>query len=184
MSESGNDVQIGQPQDPALAPGEPTPMALPIVVVPMAPEPSSFEAEAFAGALEALRATKPWVRFLGVLGIIGASLMALVALMLFVLPRVGAFQGLPTPLRVVLPFVYLVMGAFYIPPVVFLNQYASRIGTLLTSHAPGDLARALEAQKKFWKVVGIYTLGLLCLYVLLALLAVGVGVVTAAAHRF
>jgi len=147
-------------------------------------EPSSLEAQAaIAGALESLRATKPWVRFLGVLGIVGISLMVVVSLLMAVLSR-GAFRGLTPPLRVVLPAVYLLMGALQIPPVIYLNRYAGRIGALLESHAPADLAKALEAQKSFWKYVGIFALVMMCVYALGIILAVGAAAFAGAGRRF
>jgi hypothetical protein len=147
-------------------------------------EPTSLEAkEAVAGALEALRATKPWARFLGVLGIIGISLMILGSIAMAFMSR-GAFRGMSGPLRVVLPLVYLLMGAFQIPPAIYLNRYASRIGALLQSHAPDDLARALEAQKAFWRYVGIFALVMICIYGICIVIVLGVAGFAAAGRRF
>jgi hypothetical protein len=154
----------------------------PRAVVRSIPEPSSLEAQAaVAGALEALRATRPWARFMGILGMIGITLMVLFSILMSVLSR-GPFKGLPPPLRVVLPLVYLALGAFQIPPVVYLHRYASRIGALLESHAPEDLTRALEAQKAFWRYVGIFTLVMVCLYALLIIFVVGAAAVAGAAR--
>jgi hypothetical protein len=147
-------------------------------------EPTSLEAKAaVAGALEALRATKPWARFLGVLGIIGISLMVLVSIAMAFMSR-GGFKGMPAPLRVVLPIVYLLMGAFQIPPAIYLNRYASRIGALLQSHAPEDLAKALEAQKAFWRYVGIFALVMICLYAMVIVIVVGAAGFAATGRRF
>ena len=172
------------PGSAALDPVGPSPFEPPRTNVRSVPETSSLEAQAaVAGALEALRATKPWARFMGVLGAIGIVLMVLVSLLVAFLGK-GPFKGLPPPMRIVLPLVYILFGALQIPPVVYLNRYASRISVLLRSHAPEDLTRALEAQKTFWRYVGIFALVVTCLYVLLILGAVGVAAAAGALRRF
>jgi hypothetical protein len=172
------------PAQPAPVPAGRNSFEPPRAVVVSMPEPTSLEARAaVAGALEALRATKPWARFMGVLGVVGTVLMILFALLLSVMSQ-GPFRGMPVPLRVILPVAYLLMGALQIPPVIFLNRYASRIGVLLESHAPDDLAKALDAQKSFWKYLGIFALVMICLYVLVILGVVGAAAYSAVGRRF
>jgi len=155
----------------------------PRAVVRSIPEATSLDGQAaVAGALEALRATKPWARFLGVLGIVGIALMAALSIVMAVVSR-GPFKGLPGPLRVVLPLIYILMASFQIPPVIYLNRYASRIGALLRSHSPGDLTLALETQKAFWRYVGILALVFMCLYAGLILFGIGAVVFTGAARH-
>lgn len=123
------------------------------------------------GTLAALRATKPWVRFLGVLGII--TLVLLVAGSLVVMGFSGLlFRTLPPGAKMIIPLAYLFIALLYFPPVLFLNRYASRIGDLLKSQSPDDLVRALEAQKSFWKFVGILALIMTCIYGLLFLVGI------------
>lgn len=172
---------------PASIPAQATPRNAyepPRSVVMSAPDPSSLDAQsAVAGAMDALRATKPWVRFMGVLGILGTALLVVIALILIGVSQ-GPFKTLPPGVRVVLPLVYLLMAALQVPPVLHLNRYASRIGILLETHAPEDLTRALDAQKSFWKYVGIMTLIMMCTYVLIFIFAVGMAAVVGAGHRF
>jgi hypothetical protein len=181
-------VKASQVPGLALPPPAPelpgNPFDPPRAAVLAVPEPSSMEARAaVAGALDALRATKPWARFLGVLGILGTVLMVALAILMVSLSR-GPFKAMPPAMRLVMPVLYLVMAALQLPPVVFLNRYATRIGTLLKRQTPGDLAGALEAQKAFWKYVGISALVVLCIYVVLALFAAGMGVfATLARHH-
>ena len=56
------------------------------------------------------------------------------------------------------------MALFYIVPAFFLWRYADRIGLFVRDRSTGALASALEAQKSFWKFVGILTLVVLLLY--------------------
>lgn len=72
---------------------------------------------------------------------------------------------------------YMVMAGIQLPAVIFLNRYASRIGALVNSGAPGDLEAAISAQKSFWRYLGILTLIVLCLYILAILGMIVVSVV-------
>jgi len=114
------------------------------------------------GVVEILRSTKPWVRFLGVLSAIGMGFMVLGSVFVMVAAGSSRLPGLPAGMGLV----YLLVAGLYLPPVIFLNRYASRIGDLLASHSSQDLEEALRAQKSFWKYVGIVTVIFLALYIL------------------
>lgn len=148
----------------------------------MAPVNASLDGQQ-AAVLDALRATKPWVRFMGVLGIIATSFLVLIALAVLGMSQ-GPFRNLPDGLRMAIPVFYLVMAAFQVPPVLYLNRYASRIGALLKNGSPEALVEALEAQKSFWRYVGIMTLVVLCLYVLAALVGIAAATVMGGLRRF
>lgn len=61
---------------------------------------------------------------------------------------------------------YLIFAVFYLYPCIKLNQYASRIGSLLNSQSNIDLQAALDAQRSFWKFAGIIALIFVSLYAL------------------
>ncbi|BDU74324.1 DUF4339 domain-containing protein [Mesoterricola silvestris] len=151
-------------------------------VFPGALPPPAAEAVP-AAVVEALRATRPWVRFMGVLGILGTVFLAVIALVFLGMTQ-GPLRGMPQGLRMVLPGFYLVMAAFQVPPVIFLNRYASRITDLLADGGPEALAEALRAQKSFWRYVGIMTLVVLCLYILGALVGIGAAVLLGGLRHF
>jgi len=112
-----------------------------------------------------LRGTKPWVRFLSVLGFIGLVLLVLGCLAMMALP-VGPMGSMPIGPRLAASSAYLLMGLVQFPAVLFLHRYASRIARLATSGDPVALEDALRAQKSFWKYVGILTLVMMILYTL------------------
>lgn len=112
-----------------------------------------------------LRSTKPWVRFLSVLGFLGLGLLVLGCLVILVVP-VGPMGSMPMGPRVGAAFAYLLMGLVQFPAVLSLHRYASRIARLAASGSPSDLEDALRAQKSFWKYVGILTLVMMILNVL------------------
>lgn len=150
---------------------------------PMALAPPQEGGAVQAAVVDALRATRPWVRFMGILGILGTVLLVVVALVFLGMTQ-GPLRGMPSAMRVVLPGLYLVMAAFQVPPVLFLNRYASRITDLLRDGSPEALAEALRAQKSFWRYVGIMTLVVLCIYVLAAVVGIGAAVFMGGMRRF
>ena len=120
-----------------------------------------------AGMIEALKGTKPWVRFMSILGFLVAVLMILAAL------GMGAFgawritAGGPEGYMLAgMAVLYLVLAILYIYPSRFLFRYASAIGEALA--APSKAAaveRALVHQKSFWKFVGIMVLVMMLMYI-------------------
>jgi hypothetical protein len=74
-------------------------------------------------------------------------------------------------------------GLLYFFPALFLGRYASRIGNLAASSRTEDLENALDAQKSFWKFMGILTSIVLVLYLLLIIVAIIGGAFAASAGR-
>ena len=122
-----------------------------------------------ARILELLAQTRPWVRFFSVLLFIAAGLM-------FIMAPAVVFLGDMGPMQRAAGIVYFVFACVYIPPAVYLGRYAGRINELLASRGVSDLEGALQAQKSFWRFVGIVAAVILILYVfaLVALATIGV----------
>jgi hypothetical protein len=109
--------------------------------------------------LDAMRQTRPWVLFLGILGFIGAGFMVLGGLAMLVAGSAmgGAEVGAVAAL-------YIVLAVVYIFPSLYLYRYASSIKMLLTGYGVHALEEALTHQKSFWKLVGIVTAVSMVLY--------------------
>lgn len=122
------------------------------------------------GMLEALRKTKPWVRFLSIIGFLCVVLMVVIGIGVAV---AGAFfggnQGKPGfegPFLIGMSLLYVLLGILYIFPSLYLFRYASAIGEALA--APSKSAaveNALRQQKSFWKFAGIMTLIMFLVYI-------------------
>lgn len=123
--------------------------------------------------VEMLRQTKPWVRFLSIMGFIGAGMMILGGLIMGV---AGAASGRPEML--LLCILYPLLGLLYIFPALFLHRYASRIAEFLLYGQSEHLDSALEAQKSFWRFSGIMTLVILCLYALAIVIFIFVSIMS------
>jgi hypothetical protein len=61
---------------------------------------------------------------------------------------------------------YVVLAFLYIPPVLYLHRYASRIRDLVRENSFQNLELALGAQKSFWKYLGMFTVITLVIYFL------------------
>lgn len=119
--------------------------------------------------MESLRGTRPWVIFVAVLIFIGATLMILANMAQLVLVNNfgggigGGFVILSTCITSFMMTVYIAAG-------VYLLRYGRHIRSFLNSGVPRFLEEALEAQFKFWRLVGIVLIVTLVIYGLLILI--------------
>jgi hypothetical protein len=112
-------------------------------------------------SVELLVATRPWVRFISVLLFLSFGLMIIVT-------SVISFRDMVVPAAAGAMFVYALFAAFfYLVPAVYLNSFANRITWVARTSSTSHLEQALEAQKSFWKYVGILLLIIFALYAIL-----------------
>lgn len=125
-------------------------------------------------AVTLLRQTKPWVRFISVITFIASAFMVLGGVFMMIGSLEGGLSGVPAAIGIV----YVVMALLYIMPAIFLWNYANRIAVFVEERSTGTLAAALEAQKSFWKFVGILMLIVLVIYAAIFGIGIGVAVVS------
>ncbi len=135
-----------------------------------------------------LRGTRPWVMLLAVIGAIGAGLMVLGALAMLLLGgAMGAagagagIPGMPAGMMGGIAVIYLVMAGLYVYPIMKLFQFCGAVESLSRTRAQSDLERALNAQRVFWKFIGIMMLAGIVIYVIAIAALVGTGVMAGAA---
>ncbi|MBW3670567.1 MAG: type II secretion system protein GspG [Acidobacteria bacterium] len=117
--------------------------------------------------LDSLRSTRPWVRFLSIIGFIAVGFMILGSIFIIGVGVIGGGdEEMPGFLMIGLGLLYLLMAILYVFPSMYLFRYASSITRALQ---PGPKAipvqDALRHQKSFWKFVGILTLASMLLYI-------------------
>jgi hypothetical protein len=116
---------------------------------------------------EALKATRPWVKFLAILGFI----LAVLSLLLGVASITGMYTGfskagLPAYFSTLVGILYILMSlVFYVFPALYLYRYAKAIAGIGAGEGAA-FEDALKQQKSFWKYVGVFTLIVLILYAL------------------
>ncbi|HYF33664.1 MAG TPA: hypothetical protein VD994_00125 [Prosthecobacter sp.] len=133
------------------------------------------------------RRKKPWARFVGVMMIIGASLMFITGISVSLatysggglLPaqgeqsdayRLGAAMGAM--------MMYAMIGFLMLYPGLKLNRYATEIGVLLREPTVARLDNALNQQRVVWKFSGITTIVWLAIFVVALGVAILAGVAT------
>jgi hypothetical protein len=133
------------------------------------------------GAVTALRGTRPWVRFLSILGFVGAGFMLLAGVAMLVTGGALFLAEEQAPaggggMMAGLSVLYIFLALIYVAPSLYLFRYASAI-TRLTSGGGGTaLVEALGVQRSFWRLVGILAVATLVLY---ALIIVGFAIAAA-----
>ncbi|MCL6613459.1 MAG: hypothetical protein K6U03_02370 [Firmicutes bacterium] len=106
---------------------------------------------------EIMRRTRLWILFFGIFGLVGAGLIFFVGLVGFFVARpalgmkevIFAIPGL---------CVYGLMGVFSILLSLYLLRYAGRIARYVAEPRDDLLADALDAQRVYWKFLGILTI--------------------------
>jgi hypothetical protein len=119
--------------------------------------------------LEPLRATRPWVTFLAIVGFIFSGLMGLVGLAALGSGGMGSGRAkLPGEIGLV----YLVLSAVMVFPSLHLLRYGSAIARLVRDPHMERLGAALGHQRAYWKLVGIVAAVSVALYPLAAIVGV------------
>jgi hypothetical protein len=121
--------------------------------------------------------TGGWKRFLAILGFITSGFLFIFGIV-FTAGMTSAFAALGGPgtgMSVILGLVYLLMGAFYVFPSLYLFRSGRAISDFGVSDSPSDLQKAAGNARRFWKLVGIYAIVMLALGPVMMI----VGVVTA-----
>ena len=119
-------------------------------------------------AMDLLRQTKPWVRFLAIMGFIVTGLSLVIGLIAggMVISQSGR-RGAASPVEgIVMIVVYILISGVYFFLAYFLNQYANKIGRLVATQREDALEAAIAAQKTFWRLLGIIVIAVLALYLL------------------
>ncbi len=129
-----------------------------------------------AAMLDHLRLTRPWVRFLAVMGFIGLGFTGFAGLMLLVIAFLPSSSKSGLPGGPAMGLGYLVLSAVYLWPVLALHRFGRGLTRLLADGNGEALEGALRQQFSFWKAVGIFTIVMLGLVVLMIPVAVVVGV--------
>ena len=124
-----------------------------------APQQPLVSDGAFNRTLFALKETRPWVRFMGILTAIGAALTGIGSVFALFAVAFGS-AGLAVMIMACYAFIAVVYGF----AAKFLLGYASAISRAESSRNIEDVADAIELQKSFWKLIGICTAIFLVLY--------------------
>lgn len=127
-----------------------------------------------AGVSDTLRRTQPWTRLMGVMGFISVGFM-------MVFGVIGGLAGIASGdmTALILLFLYPLLGLVYIFPSLYLLRYSKRIREFVAGGQGHQLEAALDAQRSFWKFVGIMAIVGIAAGLLSVLIAVVAGIAIA-----
>ena len=128
-----------------------------------------------------LRRTAPWAQFIAIVMFIGSGFMILGGL----LAAIGLAAGLATGLGeesgrqiapvAVLGVLYAVFGAINLVPAIFLSRFAGRLRRYVAEPRAETLESALDAQRAYWKFMGVLMIAGIACAIVVAFAAVVVG---------
>lgn len=128
-------------------------------------EPSFAEPPAPAGqpgtgeldaVISGIVRTGPWVRFIAVLGFVGAGIMCLAGLIIMFAG--GAAGDLGLGVGFALGLFYIALAAVYLIPVFPLSRFADEASRLRVAPSTALAARAIEQSRSFWARLGVLTI--------------------------
>lgn len=125
-----------------------------------------------------LTQTQPWLRFVGIMMMIGAVLMILGGTACTLLGAltlaevIPSAQGAGGAVLLGIGILYLVLSVIYFFPARLLLNSARAIRTLANAPEGAAVIEALEAQRRFWKFIGIFIIGILAFYLLAIVAAI------------
>ena len=106
---------------------------------------------------KSLQATRPWTRFLSILGFVGTGLTILAGVAMIVGESIIPVSDKSPPLLFMGLF-YVLSSVLYLVPSIWLSKYATAISAFLKAGDAVELGKAIAYQKSFWKFVGILAL--------------------------
>lgn len=131
----------------------------------------SFENQLTNLAVEYLKESAKWCKFLAIIGFVGIGLMVLAGL--FMMIGMSSFESanMPVPMTA-FSIVYILIAAIYFFPVYYLYQYATKTSVALRSRNQQLLTDGLENLKSHHKFLGIFALIVISIYALIFVFAI------------
>ena len=120
-----------------------------------------------------LKEGRGWALFMAILGFIGMAFMFIASIMMFVMGSfVGNQAGFPGAL---LGLLYLVIGAGYSIPVIYLAKFSSKAGRACDFNDQEAFNGAIKDLRSHFKSAGIAIISIIALYIVGIIVAVSVG---------
>ncbi|MCY1722207.1 DUF5362 family protein [Prolixibacteraceae bacterium Z1-6] len=127
---------------------------------------------------EQLNGAGNWGKFLAILGFVFMGLMVfggfIMSIIFLVMPG-ELSSGMPFP-PFLFGFIYLVMGAIYFLPILYLYRFSSNIKSAILSKDQNQLTVAFKNLKAHYRFIGIFTIVIFALYILVFIVMVFAGI--------
>jgi hypothetical protein len=129
-----------------------------------------------------LKEASPWMRFIGILGFIGAGLFCVIGIIsaIFSTAFFGSIEGLESFPIGVFSLFYIAGGALYFFPARFAYFFGAKIRDYQISGSDEDMELAFKNNKSLWKFLGIMCIVLLAFAPVFIIISIVTAAVTAA----
>jgi flagellar biosynthesis protein FlhB len=115
--------------------------------------------------------------FLSILGFIGGGLMAFASLFMVIGVASGEMvQDDEAPALFAAAALYAILTGMYLFVSILLFKYGRAIGYLLQFNRNQELEEALDAQRRFWKAMGVIAIITMALMVVAMFAGVGIAI--------
>lgn len=118
-----------------------------------------------------------WAKFLCILGTIGVVLMVLIAVLMMFFSTALSSMASNLPFGAYMGFLYLVIAAIYIYPIIKGFQFANGTKAACLTDNTSELARGFAGLRSLFKFMGVLTIICMVLYALIILGAIVVALV-------
>ena len=135
---------------------------------PIVPEKSPSAGNLTETMLKHLKDASPWLKFIGILGYIGCSFIALAGVF-FIIASIALsafmsdFGDFPTWFFWVFSIIYLAMAVLFFFPAYYTYNFGDKISKHQHSNSDEDLEQAFKNNKSLWKFYGILCIIYLCI---------------------
>lgn len=133
----------------------------------LAPSAADDSLAVSEAALRSFSRSKPWLRFLGVVGFLLSLLMIVVGLVV-----VWRWIAQPALVVIAVAACYGLNAFLCFAGAMGAMRYANRIAELVVMQRTAELEAALEAQRRMWRLIGSAMVLLLAGFAVMALLTV------------
>lgn len=130
---------------------------------------SLFNLEINADTRTYLYEVAKWGRLLAIVGFVGMALMALICVMMMLglsSAMMGEMGGNGMATMGAGLFAFVILGAFYIFPLLFLYRFSTHLKNGLDMNVQTDIDEAFKNLKSLFKFMGVFTLVILAFYAL------------------
>lgn len=119
-----------------------------------------------SAAIKYLSETRKWTTFFAILGIIGSVFMVIAGLVfIIVLPHYNNMENIPYSVGFI-GYIYLIMSVLMILPVVYLLQFGTKLNNALKNNDQYMLGVAFHNLALHYRVIGIYTIVSIAVYLI------------------
>ena len=112
-------------------------------------------------AISHLKETAPWMKFIGIVGLIMCLILVLISIIILIAPLDASnvyTNMLSNGMKIFLAMIYIVISIILMVPNLYLISYSTRIKNYIKTNNITSLEKAFSSQKSLYIYVGVLTI--------------------------